>query len=86
MPAIEPEPREAGAMAKEVLALLNAISVSEVGRVLDALRNAEAALDGSGHPEMALKLASARRSLVSGDTKEFRRAISNVTARLGHLK
>jgi hypothetical protein len=71
--------------ARAVLKVLNSLSLGELSRVGRDLDAAREALLGLGHPELGERLAEAQRSLRGGDVREFRRALANVTARLGHL-
>ena len=70
----------------EILALLNALSTNELSRLDRDLERAEKALIDLGQPDLGERLGLARESLRGGDVREFRRAVANVTARLGHLK
>lgn len=70
----------------EILALLNALSTNELSRLEQDLARAEAALGDLGHADLGGRLGDARAFLRGGDVKGFRRAIANVTARLGHLR
>lgn len=72
--------------ARGVISLLNSLSVAELSRVHGDLARAREALDALGQPELGALVESAAASLRSGDVRGFRRAISTVTARLGHLK
>ena len=80
------DPMMAHLAPRDVLAILNSISVNELGRVDADLARAETALGDMGESELGARVAEARRSLKAGDVREFRRAVANVTARLGHLK
>ena len=71
---------------REVLAMLNAVSLGELAKVDAELARAQAALAVLRQDELAERVGEARRSLAAGDLKEFRRAVSNVTARLGHVR
>jgi hypothetical protein len=73
-------------VVREALAILNGLSVAELGRLHREIERARAVLDSAGQGELAARLAEGAAALRAGDTREFRRAISNVTARLGHLK
>ena len=84
-PPVPEQPVTADAI-REILAVLNALSLGELSRVYTALDRAEAGLQGFGAPDLATRVAEGRAALRAGDVKEFRRAVSNVTARLGHLR
>lgn len=71
---------------REILALLNSLSLGEIGRVRAELASAAASLEALGQPELALRVAEAGHALAGGNLKEYRRALSNVTARLGHVR
>lgn len=73
-------------VAREALAVLNALSMSEIGRLHGQVDRVRATLDGAGQEDLATRLEEGQRCLRAGDPKGFRRAVSNVTARLGHLK
>ena len=71
---------------REILACLNSLSLGEISRVRIELARASGSLAAIGQSELAARVDEATAALVSGNVKEYRRAISNVTARLGHLK
>lgn len=71
---------------KEVLTALNSLSVGEFSRLQDDLRRARETLASLGQDELSERVGAAQEALRRGDMKEFRRALANVTARLGHLK
>lgn len=71
---------------KEVLTALNSLSVGELSRLQDDLRRARETLASLGQDELSERVGAAQEALRRGDMKEFRRALANVTARLGHLK
>ena len=71
---------------KEVLSELNSLQLGELSRVDGQLARAREALLELGQEELSGRVEEARTSLKSGDLKEFRRALANVTAKLGHLK
>ena len=71
---------------KEVLTELNSLQLGELSRVDTQLARAGRALRELGEEELSGRVEDARTCLKSGDLKEFRRALANVTARLGHLK
>lgn len=78
-------PRTLQAPVREILASLNALSLSEMSRVEAELIRAQSALMSLGQDDLGARVAEAREALRLGNVKEFRRAISNVTARLGHV-
>jgi hypothetical protein len=69
-----------------ILASLNALRLGEMSHLRAELARAEDALAGLGQADLAGRVAEARQALATGQIKEFRRAIANVTARLGHVK
>ncbi len=71
---------------KNVLARLNGLRLGELGQVDGELGRAGEALAELGEEGLRLRVEEARESLRKGDLREFRRALANVTARLGHLK
>lgn len=71
---------------KVLLSELNSLQLGELSRVDGQLSRAGEALSELGQAELSERIEEARRSLKSGDLREFRRALANVTARLGHLK
>jgi hypothetical protein len=71
---------------REILATLNALALNEVSRIHGQLDRVREALVRLGQPELEARLADAQRSLRAGEMREFRRAVANVTARLGHLR
>ena len=74
------------APVREILAALNALSLGEISRVDLELARAQSALNSLDQGELGTRIGEAREALRTGNLKEFRRAISNVTARLGHIK
>ena len=71
---------------REIIAILNSLSLSEVSAVEGELARARDALAGLGHVELSEGCEKARRHLHDGKVSEFRRMVANVTAKLGHLK
>ena len=71
---------------KEVLSQLNNLKLGELTAVDGELDRASAALEAMGEPALGERVSEARRCLKAGDIREFRRALANVTAKLGHLK
>lgn len=71
---------------REALAILNSLSVGELGRLQGDLERVRRMLADLGAAELEQRIQSAQAALKQGDMKEFRRALANVTARLGHLK
>ena len=71
---------------RAILACLNSLSLGEISRVRVELSRASSSLAALGQPELAARVTEAAAALASGNVKEYRRAISNVTARLGHVK
>jgi hypothetical protein len=69
-----------------VITLLNSLDLGEIGRVTRELEAAEAALLELGLPELGARLQEAGRKLRGGDVREFRRALAQVTAKLGHVR
>lgn len=72
--------------AKDVLAILNSLHVGELSRLRAELERARLLLAEMGQDELAARLQEAQDALRRGDMKEFRRALANVTARVGHVK
>ncbi len=71
---------------KEVLSQLNNLKLGELSAVDVELRRAAESLEALGQDELGARVTEARRCLKTGDLREFRRALANVTAKLGHLK
>lgn len=71
---------------REILACLNSLSLGEISRVRVELARASGSLTALGQSELATRVTEAAAALAAGNVKEYRRAISNVTARLGHVK
>ena len=71
---------------KSILAMLNSMSSGTIGQLQRELQRAQTALSALGQPELEARLGEAGASLLKGDLKEFRRAVANVTAKVGHLK
>lgn len=70
---------------REIIALLNALSLGELTSVERELSRAREALLDLGQAELGERVEEARRELQAGRLKEFRRAVATVTARLGHV-
>ena len=71
---------------KEALAILNSLHVGELSRLQADLERVRRMLAELGSDELEQRVQDAQAALRQGDMKEFRRALANVTARLGHLK
>ncbi|MEM7244193.1 MAG: hypothetical protein AAF533_02550 [Acidobacteriota bacterium] len=70
----------------QVMALLNGLSVGRMDQLQGQLEKARQGLLDLGQDELAARAEDALTSLRRGDLREFRRAIANVTAKLGHVK
>ena len=71
---------------KELLAQLNNLQLGELSAVDGELGRASVALEAMGQSELGSRVEEARVCLKAGNIREFRRALANVTAKLGHLK
>ena len=71
---------------KEALAILNSLQLGELSRLQGDLERVRRMLADLGSAELEQRVQEAQAALRQGDMKEFRRALANVTARLGHLK
>jgi hypothetical protein len=69
-----------------ILVALNAIQVGRIDAVLSKLTVAREDLRQIDEPELAGTLQEAEASLTRGDAANFRRLVSQVVSRLGHLK
>ncbi len=70
----------------QVMALLNGLSVGRMDQLRQQLQKARQGLLELGQEELAGRVDDALAALGQGDLREFRRAIANVTAKLGHVK
>lgn len=71
---------------KDVLSILNSLHVGELGRLTADMERARQLLAELGQAELEERIREAQVALRQGDMKEFRRALANVTAKLGHLR
>jgi len=71
---------------RDALAILNSLQVGELGRLHAEMERARTLLEELGQGELEQRIRDAQLALRRGDMKEFRRALANVTSRLGHLK
>jgi len=70
----------------QLIASLNAITVGDIHAILQKLEEARAACADLGHPAIVDVLVEARKALLAGDLKLYRKRIETAVSRLGHLK
>ena len=72
--------------ANQIIALLNAITIGELDKILTKLGEAENACRDLQQGELAARLAHAREALRKTDVKGFRKDVEAVVSKLGHLR
>jgi hypothetical protein len=70
----------------QLIAMLNALSVGEVGSLKGKLEEARLVCRELGYHELADKLGEAQAALRQADLKTYRKRVETVVARLGHLR
>lgn len=71
---------------REVIVSLNSLGVGDLDALQRKLETARHAVSEHGESELAGKLAEASAALEEGRFSEYRRLLSLVVSRLGHLK
>ena len=71
---------------REVIVSLNSLGVGDLETLQKKLSTARTAVSEHGERELAEKLAQASAALEDGRFAEYRRLLSLVVSRLGHLK
>lgn len=70
----------------QIIALLNSLSLGDLDAIRGRIDEARLACEGLGRGELATMLDDARRALVAGDLKTYRKRVETAVARLGHLR
>ena len=71
---------------REVIVSLNALGIGDLGSIQSKIETARRQMLESGQEELAGKLDAAAAALERGQFSEYRRLISLVVSRLGHLR
>ena len=71
---------------RDVIVSLNTLRIGDLDGIRGRIRDAEQQVRSSGHVELGDKLGEAAAALEQGRFSEYRRLISLVVSRLGHLK
>ena len=71
---------------REVIVSLNSLGVGDLEALQRKLETARHLVSEQGESDLAGKLAQASAALVEGRFTEYRRLLSLVVSRLGHLK
>lgn len=71
---------------REVIVTLNALGVGDLETLTKKLESARAQILAGGQPELCQRLDEARAALERGQFTEYRRLLSTIVSRLGHLK
>jgi hypothetical protein len=70
----------------QLIALLNSLAVGDLDAIRAKLDEAHGELESLGHGEVATIVADARKALVGGDLKTYRKRVETAVAKLGHLR
>jgi len=70
----------------QLIALLNSLTFGDLDAIRTKLDEARSALSGLGHVEVAGIVADARKALVEGDLKTYRKRVATAIAKIGHLR
>ena len=70
----------------QLIALLNALTFGDLDAIRTRLEEAQRALTGLGHDEVASIVGEARSALSGGDVKTYKKRIATAIAKLGHLR
>jgi len=73
------------ATPREIILRLNSLAIGDFDLLRSRLDAARQDLLGLGHADLAASLDEAQRNLSEGKTSEYRRLVSQVVSRLGHL-
>ena len=71
---------------REIIVSLNSLSVGDLDAIRQKIDSVQKELGASGQAGLARYLADASEALVRGDLPEYRRLLSLVVSRLGHLR
>ena len=71
---------------REIIVALNSLGVGDLDAIQRKLAAAREALGACGQAELGLRLDEAAAALARGEFTEYRRLVSLVVSRLGHLK
>ena len=71
---------------REVIVGLNSLGVGDVGTIRQKIEQAREQMRSRGQEELADRLGEAAGALERGEMTEYRRLVSLVVSRLGHLR
>ena len=71
---------------RAIIAELNSLTVGEVDAVLRKLSSSHRALVDMGQQDLAAKLKEAEDCIKSGDVASFRKLVTQVLSKVGHVR
>jgi hypothetical protein len=71
---------------REIIVTLNSLGVGDLDGIRRKLETVSSEVRGQGEEELAARLADASAALDRGDLQEYRRILSFVVSRMGHLR
>jgi hypothetical protein len=71
---------------RELIVTLNSLGVGDLDGIRRKLETVSEEVRGQGEEDLAARLADASAALSRGDLPEYRRILSFVVSRMGHLR
>ena len=71
---------------REIIVTLNCLGVGDLDGIRRKLETVRDEVRGQGEEELATRLGDASAALAKGDLPEYRRILSFVVSKMGHLR